>query len=186
MEATGLEVEVCMVGLETSMEIKPCSTFTTPVKTFSPIPFFLFVHIEHFLRDYAFILLTGKCSRKYSVSERNEEQQTPVQCCGSGCDCISKHFFIYEVYQKVPRRGQKRNAGLSYSILAAISFKIVPIGMCTAIPSFFPCFKSTVEVIILNAVEYRLRFPFDVRHSFVTSYLQFYFQFGKQSEITGG
>jgi hypothetical protein len=30
-----------------------------------------------------------------------------------------------------------------------------------------------------------LRFPFDVRHCFKTSSLQFHFQFGKQSEITG-
>jgi hypothetical protein len=42
------------------------------------------------------------------------------------------------------------------------------------------------EVIFLNAVEYRLRFASDVRHCFKTSSLQFYFQFGKQSEITGG
>jgi hypothetical protein len=34
----------------------------------------------------------------------------------------------------------------------------------TAIPSFFPCFKMTVEVIFLNAVKYHLRFPLDVRH----------------------
>jgi hypothetical protein len=50
----------------------------------------------------------------------------------------------------------------------------------------FPRLKSTVEVIFLNSVEYRLRFPLDVGHSFKTSSLQFYFQFGKQSEITGG
>jgi hypothetical protein len=55
-------------------------------------------------------------------------------------------------YQKVPGLGQKRNVGLTYSILADIYFKIVPLGMCTGIPSFFPCFKSTMEVIFLNAV----------------------------------
>jgi hypothetical protein len=48
----------------------------------------------------------------------------------------------YNVYRKVPRLGQKRNAGLTYSVLAAISF-----GTYTAIPSFFPRFKSTMEVI---------------------------------------
>jgi hypothetical protein len=31
-----------------------------------------------------------------------------------------------------------------------------------------------------------LRFPLDVRHCFKTPSLQFHFQFGKQSEITGG
>jgi hypothetical protein len=42
--------------------------------------------------------------------------------------------------QKVPGLGQKRNAGLTYSILAAISFKIVSLGMYTAVPLFFPPF----------------------------------------------
>jgi hypothetical protein len=65
-------------------------------------------------------------------------------------------------YQKVPGLVQKINAGLTYSILAVIPYKIVSSGMYTAIPSFFPGFKSTVEVIFLNAVEYCLRFPFDV------------------------
>jgi hypothetical protein len=37
-------------------------------------------------------------------------------------------------YQKVPGLGQKKNAGLTYSILAAISFKIVSLGTYTAIP----------------------------------------------------
>jgi hypothetical protein len=50
------------------------------------------------------------------------------------------------------------------------------------IPSFFPRFKITAEVILLNAVEY----PLDVKHCFKTSSLQFHFQFWKQSEITGG
>jgi hypothetical protein len=35
------------------------------------------------------------------------------------------HNLHHEVYQKVPELGQKRNAGLTYSILVAISFKNV-------------------------------------------------------------
>jgi hypothetical protein len=70
--------------------------------------------------------------------------------------------------------------------LAAISFKIVSLGTYTAIPSFFPRFNSTAEVIFLSAVEFCLRFSLDVRHCSKTSSLQFHFQFGKQSEITGG
>jgi hypothetical protein len=66
-------------------------------------------------------------------------------------------------YRKFPRPGQKRNASLTYSILAAISFKIVFLRTYTVIPSFFPHFKSTMEVIFLNAVEYHLQFPLDVR-----------------------
>jgi hypothetical protein len=34
----------------------------------------------------------------------------------------------YEVYKKVHGLGQKRNAGIAYTILAAISFKIVSLG----------------------------------------------------------
>jgi hypothetical protein len=59
------------------------------------------------------------------------------------------------------------------------------LGMSTGIPSFFPHCKSTVEVIFLNAAEYHVRFPLDVRHCLKTSSLQFHFQFGKQSKITG-
>jgi hypothetical protein len=40
----------------------------------------------------------------------------------------------YKEYWKVPGPDQKRNAGLTYSILAAFSFKIVPLGMYTVIP----------------------------------------------------
>jgi hypothetical protein len=92
----------------------------------------------------------------------------------------------YEVLREVLRLGQKRNAGLTYSILAAISLKMVSLEMYTAISSFSPYFKSTVKVIFLNAVGYHCWFPLDVRHSFNMSYLQFHFQFGRQSEITGG
>jgi hypothetical protein len=85
-------------------------------------------------------------------------------------------------YRKVPGLGQKRNAGLTYSILAAISLKIF-LGTYTVIPLFFPCFRSTMEVILLNAVEYHLWFPLDVRHCFKMSSLQFHFQFGKQIQL---
>jgi hypothetical protein len=74
-----------------------------------------------------------------------------------------------------------RDAGLTYSILAATSF-----GTYTVIPLFFPRFKGTVEVICPNAVEYRMQFTLDVRHCFKMPPLQFHFQFGKQIEITGG
>jgi hypothetical protein len=66
----------------------------------------------------------------------------------------------------------------THSILAAISFKIVSLGIYIVILSFFPCFKNTVEVMFLNAVEYFLRLLLDVRHCFKTSSLQFRFQFG--------
>jgi hypothetical protein len=69
---------------------------------------------------------------------------------------LAQYISMYEAYWKVPGLGQKRNSRLTYSILAAISFKIVSLGMYTAIPSFLARFKSTVEVMFLNAVEYRL------------------------------
>jgi hypothetical protein len=62
---------------------------------------------------------------------------------------VSKPSAVYEVYQKVAELGQERNAGLIYSILAAISFKImIP-------PIFFLSthFNSTAVVIFLNATE---------------------------------
>jgi hypothetical protein len=90
---------------------------------------------------------------------------------------------LYEVYRKVPGLDPKRNASLTYLILAAISLKIVSLGTYTAIPSFFRCFRSTVEVTFCNAIEYLLRFPLDVRHCFKTSSLQFHF--GKQRNHRG-
>jgi hypothetical protein len=74
---------------------------------------------------------------------------------GGGFTQLHKPIFCY---WKVPGLGKKINAGLTYSILAAVSFKIVSSWMYTAIPSFFPHFKSNVQVIFLNFVEYCLRF----------------------------
>jgi hypothetical protein len=78
---------------------------------------------------------------------------------------------------KLPDYVQKVNDGLTKSILAAISFRIVFLETYTAIPSFFPRFKGTMEVSFLNAVEHHLQFPLDVRQCFKTSSLQFQFQF---------
>jgi hypothetical protein len=94
---------------------------------------------------------------------------------------ISKPSAPNTCYLKVPGLGQKRNDCLNYSILAVISF-----GTYTVIPWFFPRFRRTVEVTFLNAVEYHFRLPLDVKHCFKMSSLQFHFQLGKQSEITGG
>jgi hypothetical protein len=79
-------------------------------------------------------------------------------------------------YRKVPELGQKKM--LPYSVLAAISFRTY-----TAIPSFFPRFKSSVEVIFLNAVEYRLRFPWMSDTVSKRRPISFIFNLG--SEITG-
>jgi hypothetical protein len=70
-------------------------------------------------------------------------------------------FYKYEVYQKDPRLAQKRNAELSDSILAAVSFKILSLGTYTATQLLFPCFKSTMEVIFINAVWVPLGIPFE-------------------------
>jgi hypothetical protein len=89
-------------------------------------------------------------------------------------------------YRKIPGLSEKRYAGLTYSILTITSFIIVSLGRYTAILSFFPQFKSTVELIFFNDIEYRLHIPLDVRHRSKTSSLQFHFQLRKRSEITGG
>jgi hypothetical protein len=70
-------------------------------------------------------------------------------------------------------------------ILNFVCFQVVSLGMYTAISSFFPCSKSTVEVIFLNAIEYRLQFPSDIRYCFKTLSLQFHFQCGKQRNHKG-
>jgi hypothetical protein len=84
----------------------------------------------------------------------------------------------YEIYRKVPEIGQKISAGLTYSISAAISFKIVSLGTYTLRKhhgSNFPYWCRS-----------RLQSLTNVRHCFKTAFLQFHFQSGKQSEITGG
>jgi hypothetical protein len=52
-------------------------------------------------------------------------------------------------YQKVSGLGKKINAGLTYSILAAISFEIVSLGMYTAFPSFFHASKAPWKSLFL-------------------------------------
>jgi hypothetical protein len=84
----------------------------------------------------------------------------------------------YKVYWKVPELGQKRNAGLTYTIVSLVTY--------AAITLYFQCFKSTVEIILLNSVKYCFLFPLDVRHCFEISSCQLYFKFGKQNKITGG
>lgn len=51
---------------------------------------------------------------------------------------------------------------------------------------FSACFKNAREVIFLKAAGYHLQIPLDVRHCFRTLFLNFYFQFGKQSETVWG
>jgi hypothetical protein len=85
-------------------------------------------------------------------------------------------------YWKVPALGQKRNTGLTYSILAAIYFNIVSLGTYTTIPSFFPHFKSTAEVIFLTAVESGLQVPLDVRERHPFSFV---FNLGNKAKSQG-
>jgi hypothetical protein len=66
-----------------------------------------------------------------------------------------------------------------------VDIRGVCLGTYTAIPSFFTRFKSTIEVISLNAYKYCLQVPLDVKLCFKTYSLQFHFQFRKQSEIIG-
>jgi hypothetical protein len=83
-------------------------------------------------------------------------------------------------YQKVHRLGH-----FTYSILAAISFKIVSLGTYTVIPLFFPCFKSTPEVIFLNAVDYHL-YPFGCQTLFQKRHpFSFNFNFGNKMKSRG-
>jgi hypothetical protein len=51
-------------------------------------------------------------------------------------------------------------ADLTYSVLTAISIKIVSLGTYTTM-AFLPSFPSIVEIIFFNAVEYCFRVPLD-------------------------
>jgi hypothetical protein len=98
---------------------------------------------------------------------------------------------IYCVHQqnkqmnRVPGLGQKRNAGLTYSNLAVISFKTVSLGMYTLIPSFFSHFKSTVKVISITAVEYHLRFTFECQTVSKRLLFSFIFNLGNKAKSQG-
>jgi hypothetical protein len=65
---------------------------------------------------------------------------------------------VYEVYGKVLGLVQLNLLNFGCHLL-----QIISLGTYTAIPSFFPCFNIAVEVIFLNATDYRLQFPLDVR-----------------------
>jgi hypothetical protein len=99
------------------------------------------------------------------------------------CLCYS-NVSIYRVLSKSSRTRSKKKCWPNLLILAVISFRVVSLGTYTVVPLFFPRFKSTLEVIFLNALEYRLRFPLDVGHCFKTSSFQFHFQFGKQIQLS--
>jgi hypothetical protein len=61
-----------------------------------------------------------------------------------------------EVLSEISQTRSQKNAGL----LDAMSFKIFSLATYTAIQSVFIfTHQNTVEVIFLNAVQYRLRFP---------------------------
>lgn len=77
---------------------------------------------------------------------------------------LSTALLCTRYYQKDPGLGKKLNAGLIYSVLVAVFFKIGSLGTYTVMPSFLLCFIRTVEAIFLNVVVYHLRSPLDVRH----------------------
>jgi hypothetical protein len=86
---------------------------------------------------------------------------------------ISTHNLIQGLLES-SRTMSKKKCWLNF-ILTAVSFKIND-------PIIFPPFKSTVDVIFLDAVKYRLRFPLDVRQCFRTSSPQFNFQFRNKAK----
>jgi hypothetical protein len=75
---------------------------------------------------YNFVLQESELNKNYL---KRDERMTKF----SLLEGLNKNQYM-RFYRKVPGLGQKRNAGLTYSILAAISFKIFSFGMCRAIP----------------------------------------------------
>jgi hypothetical protein len=83
----------------------------------------------------------------------------------------------YEVLSESFQTRTKRNAGLTYFILVAI-FSSIPVGTYSVTPTFFPRFRSTVEVAFLNAVEYCFLFPVSMCHT-----LSLIFSLGAKSPV---
>jgi hypothetical protein len=101
--------------------------------------------------------------------------------------CHNWRIMIHHFYnRKVPRLGQRRNAGLTYSILAAISYKIVSMETHTAIPLFFHASKAPWKSFTLILSSTACDSLWMSRYCFKTSSLQFYFLLGKQSKIMRG
>jgi hypothetical protein len=109
--------------------------------------------------------------------------------------CLSHTDFLYSLwisfkptfmrcYQKVPGLGQKRNAGLIYTILAAISFKSF-LGNIYNDPIVFSTLqKAPWKSLSLMLSGTTCDSLWMSRRCFKTS-LHLHFQFGKQSENTG-
>jgi hypothetical protein len=87
-------------------------------------------------------------------------------------------------YRNVPGLGQKRNAGLTYSILVVIFFKIISLGTYTAILLFFHTLEAPWKSFFL-ILSVLLAIPFGCQTLLQMSSHQFHFQFGKKSKITG-
>jgi hypothetical protein len=94
--------------------------------------------------------------------------------------CLSSNRTVVDVrgVSKSSRTRSKKTC----SILAANSLKTSLLGNVYSKHIIFPYFKSTIEVIFLNAVKYHLPFALDVIHCFKMP-LQFHFRYGKQSEL---
>jgi hypothetical protein len=67
-----------------------------------------------------------------------ELMQASLDTCTYNEGCLT----FMRLYRKVRGLRQKRNIGLTFSILVAISFEIVSLGTYTAIPSFFYATKA--------------------------------------------
>ena len=71
------------------------------------------------------------------------------------------------------------------SNLAAIPFKVVPLGSYAPIPAPLPILECPLEILFFKRVEHLLRFALDLLHRPKTATLHFQFHFGKQKEVAG-
>jgi hypothetical protein len=97
------------------------------------------------------------------------------------CSLHKAFFPEYEVLSECSRTRSKRKCWLNLFNFGSPLLQNSLFGNIYSNSVVFLHFKSTMEVIFLNAVECRL----DVRHCLKILYLQIHFQFGKQNEITG-
>jgi hypothetical protein len=91
----------------------------------------------------------------------------------------------YEVYRKVPGLDKKK----CWLTLLNFGYHFLHNSLLWNVysdPIIFPHFKSTVEVILLNAVEYHLRFPLDVRDTVSKPHpFNFIFNLGNKAKSQG-
>ena len=98
---------------------------------------------------------------------------------------VSMYACMYEVLSKVLEMHQEKNQTLKI-LIATVPFKAVPLGACTAIPTFLPRSEAVLEVLLCQRLQHLLRFGLDLLYGVKSSGIQLDFYLGVEEEVTGG